>query len=288
MNTVNGSEHSHANFLNTVIAPTQVDPRVMDAFVEVDRAAFAPPEERHRAYTDEILDIKPGSTISQPSLVAQMMDLLELTGTEKVLEIGTASGYGAALLSRCAAEVHTVEYDGELASQAAATLAEQGFANVHVHAGDGLLGWPYATPYDAIMVTAGARHIPPTLENQLAEGGRIVIPVTYDGESSHSSVLVEGIKFRDKLELESVMVVDFVPLVSPHEGGWPANWKEIVGAAKLARIEDVSGSLGLSPAETVDLLKYIFIELMRAPDNIDLATILSQVRLGKKAYDALG
>jgi protein-L-isoaspartate(D-aspartate) O-methyltransferase len=153
------------------------DPRVLEAMLAVPRHEFVPAERAAEAYTDQPLPIGEGQTISQPYMVAAMAEALELTGAERVLEIGTGCGYQVAVLSRLAREVFTIEAHIPLAETAAQRLARLGFANVQVKAGDGTLGWPEAAPFDAILVTAAAPSVPPPLVEQLAEGGRLVIPV---------------------------------------------------------------------------------------------------------------
>lgn len=151
--------------------------RLLEAMRSVPRHAFVPPEHRHLAYADGPLPIGSGQTISQPYIVALMTHLLSLTGEEKVLEIGTGSGYQAAVLARLARQVYTIERHVELARRAAATLESLNFLNVSVHNGDGSLGLPEFAPYQAIVVTAAAPRLPQPLQDQLDDGGRIVIPV---------------------------------------------------------------------------------------------------------------
>jgi len=153
-------------------------PRVLEAFGRVPRERFVPEAARSRAYGDHALSIGHGQTISQPYMVAVMTQALELAGGERVLEVGTGSGYQAAVLAELAREVWSVERIPELADQATDLLADLGYANVHVRAGDGTLGWPEEAPFDAIVVTAGAPASPQTLLAQLAPGGgRLVVPV---------------------------------------------------------------------------------------------------------------
>lgn len=153
------------------------DSRVLDAMMAVPRHEFVPEERAAEAYTDQPLPIGEGQTISQPYIVAAMSEALELTGAERVLEVGTGCGYQAAVLSRLAREVYTIEAHIALAEAACRRLAQLGYANVQVKAGDGTLGWPEAGPFEAILVTAAAPSVPPPLVEQLAEGGRLVIPV---------------------------------------------------------------------------------------------------------------
>jgi protein-L-isoaspartate(D-aspartate) O-methyltransferase len=153
------------------------DLRLLDAMRIVPRHCFIPPEYRHLAYADGPLPIGNGQTISQPYIVALMTQLLSLTGEEKVLEIGTGSGYQAAVLALLAKQVYTVERHAELARGAETTLKSLNFLNVSVHVGDGSLGLPEFAPYQAIVVTAAAPRLPKPLQDQLDDGGRIVIPV---------------------------------------------------------------------------------------------------------------
>ena len=183
------------------------DERVLSAMSEVPRERFVPKELRRRAYRDGALRIGEGQTISQPWIVACMAQLLELEGEETVLEVGTGSGYGAAVLSRLCARVVTVERFGSLAGKAAEVLGELGYTNVEVRVGDGSLGAPERAPFDGISVTATAKNRPPEpLFEQLAPGAALVCPV----ERGRREQLV---RFRDG-EQEAVAAVRFVPLVS--------------------------------------------------------------------------
>jgi protein-L-isoaspartate(D-aspartate) O-methyltransferase len=182
--------------------------RLIDAMRTVPRHCYVPDSQRRAAYQDGPLPIGHGQTISQPYIVALMTDQLELTGTERVLEVGTGSGYQAAILSLLAKEVHTLERIASLAENAAATLAQLGNANVYVHYADGSLGWQPAAPYAAILVAAAAPSVPQILLDQLTEGGRLVIPVgSYDGQT-----LQRWTRHGDTYESESIIRVSFVPL----------------------------------------------------------------------------
>lgn len=152
-------------------------PRVLEAMAAVPRHEFVPAKFRNYAYADKPLPIGEGQTISQPYMVAAMTEALALTGSERVLEIGTGSGYQAAVLSLLVSQVITVESHTSLALAAQERLTNLGYANVHVHNGDGSAGFPEAAPFDAILVTAGAPEIPQAFASQLREGGRLVIPV---------------------------------------------------------------------------------------------------------------
>lgn len=190
-------------------------PRVLDALVRVPRERFVPDVLRSRACGDHALAIGHGQTISQPYMVAAMTQALDLQGSERVLEVGTGSGYQCAVLAELAAEVWSVERIPELADEALALLAGLGYRNVHVRTGDGTLGWPEAAPFDAIVVTAAAPVTPPSLLEQLADGGRLVAPVG-DRDLQHLVVVErDGTEYRSRHSLGC----RFVPLVG--EEGWP-------------------------------------------------------------------
>lgn len=190
------------------------DRRVLKAMRIIPRHTFVPKELQAEAYQDNPLPIGHGQTISQPYMVGLMSSLLELRGSEKILEIGTGSGYQAAILSTLAAEVHSVEHIPQLAEQARGRLAALHMDNVMIHVGDGSLGWPDAAPYDGILVTAGAPVLPEALPEQLKDGGRLVIPV---GERWRQ-VLQVWTKGAAGLEKEEVLPVVFVPLKGAQ--GW--------------------------------------------------------------------
>jgi protein-L-isoaspartate(D-aspartate) O-methyltransferase len=178
----------------------------------VQRHRFVSPALESRAYGDWALPIEEGQTISQPYIVALMTQLLELRGGERVLEVGTGSGYQAAVLAEIAGEVYTIEILSGLAASAATRLRQLGYTGVQMKTGDGYLGWPEAAPFDAIVVTAGATHIPKPLIAQLAEGGRLVIPV---GPSSERQELILGRKTGGRFVTRVIASVRFVPLVEP-------------------------------------------------------------------------
>ncbi len=190
------------------------DKRVLEAMRQVPRHLFIPEDMRSLAYCDGPLPIGHGQTISQPYIVALMTELLELTGQEKVLEIGTGSGYQAAILSRLARQVYSLERHAALAQQAEKVLAQLGYDNVVVRVGNGTLGWPEHSPYEAIIITAAAPEVPQPLPDQLADGGRLVAPVG----SQWSQVLVKVRRQSDLLIRERLTPVAFVPLVG--EYGW--------------------------------------------------------------------
>jgi protein-L-isoaspartate(D-aspartate) O-methyltransferase len=192
------------------------DGAVIRAMREVPREAFLPPGMALFAYDDGPLPIDAGQTISQPYIVAYMIEALELQGKERVLEIGTGSGYAAAVLSRCALEVFTVERIASLAENARSRLQALGYHNVTVHLGDGTLGWQEHAPYHAIVVTAGAPELPAELLNQLAPQGRLVIPV---GPTQHLQTLVRVSRVGESdFHREELCGVRFVPLIG--EQGW--------------------------------------------------------------------
>ncbi len=201
--------------VDTQIVPRGIHtPSVLGAMRSVPRHLFLPPNMLPYAYSDGPLPIGCSQTISQPYIVALMTDLLHLEGNETVLEIGTGSGYQAAVLACLAKTVHTIERHAALAEEAAQRLAELGYDNVYVHTGDGTLGWPDAAPYASILVTAAAPHPPEPLLDQLADGGRLVIPVGSWG----TQILQVWTKRKKKVEFEDVLAVAFVPLRGKH--GW--------------------------------------------------------------------
>jgi protein-L-isoaspartate(D-aspartate) O-methyltransferase len=191
------------------------DRRLLAAFDQVPRHLFVPLGSRAWSYDDRPLPIGFGQTISQPYIVALMSDLAELQGTERVLEVGTGSGYQAAILACLAAEVHTVEIIPELAHAAGRCLARLKCSNVHVHRSDGSIGWPRAAPYEAILVTAAAPSIPAPLLEELAEGGRMVLPVEHGDGYQMLTVLRRR---EGKITEKMVASVAFVPLRGLH--GW--------------------------------------------------------------------
>ncbi len=190
------------------------DPRVLEAMQKVPRHRFLPNPEDPAAYGDHPLPLGCGQTMSQPYMVALMTECLRLTGEERVLEIGTGSGYQAAVLAELAREVYTVERFPELASQARSALEELGYGNVHVVVGDGSEGYAEAAPYDRIIVTAAAPEIAPPWVEQLEEGGRLVLPL---GDRWGQTLVVVR-KQEGKMAQESVCGCVFVPLVGKH--GW--------------------------------------------------------------------
>lgn len=184
--------------------------KVMAAMGAVAREEFVLPDYRHAAYRNTALPIAAGQTISQPLIVALMTDLLDPEPGDVILEVGTGSGYQAAVLSHLVQHVYSVEIVEELAASAAAVLKAQGYDNVTVRAGDGYAGWPEHAPFDGIIVTAGAPHIPPPLLQQLKPGGKLVIPV--DNDDGHQDLLLVEVNDAGEPEERDVLPVRFVPL----------------------------------------------------------------------------
>jgi protein-L-isoaspartate(D-aspartate) O-methyltransferase len=191
-------------------------PRVLAAMERVPRHLFVPDELIARSYNDEPLAIGDRQTISQPYMVAAMTEMLELAGHEQVLEIGAGSGYQAAILAELAREVITIESRAPLADVARTRLAALGYGNIRVEIGDGTLGWAEAAPFDAILVAAAAPQVPPPLIDQLAEGGRMVIPV---GKSDRQMLMRIRKSGGHAIE-EQLFACQFVPLQGQY--GWPA------------------------------------------------------------------
>ncbi len=191
------------------------DARVLQAFLDVPRHLFVPRDRLAEAYEDHPLDIGRGQTISQPFMVALMTEALELRGSERVLEVGTGSGYQAAILAELCGVVYTIERLADLSERAQALLGRMGLANVRFRVGDGTLGWPEEAPFDRIIVTAGGPDVPASLEAQLAEGGRLVIPVG----DRYGQDLVAVERHGERFERESHGGCVFVRLIG--QEGWP-------------------------------------------------------------------
>ncbi len=189
------------------------DSLVLAAMRDVPRHLFVPPSERAQAYEDHPLPIGEGQTISQPYIVALMTELLELRPGEKVLEVGTGSGYQAAVLAEITDHVYSIEIVESLAKSAAARLADLGYTKVKVRAGDGYQGWPEAAPFDAIVVTAAPDHVPQPLVDQLARGGRLVIPVG----DLYQELEVISRDASGAISEKSVLPVAFVPMTGEAE-----------------------------------------------------------------------
>lgn len=189
--------------------PERLSDDVADALGATPRHEFTPVSQRRHAYENRPLPIGYGQTISQPYIVALMTDLADVSPAERVLEIGTGSGYQAAILAETGAEVHTIEIVPELGQAAATRLAKLGYGDVETRIGDGYFGWPEAAPFDAIIVTAAANHVPPPLTEQLAPGGRMVIPV---GPPFVVQQLVLVTKDEEgKIRSRQLLPVQFVP-----------------------------------------------------------------------------
>jgi protein-L-isoaspartate(D-aspartate) O-methyltransferase len=194
-----------------------VDTRVLNAMLTVPRHAFVSADAVSAAYDDQPLAIGQGQTISQPFIVGSMTQALELTPQDCILEIGTGSGYQAAVLSLLSRVVHTIEMHPALAEEAAERLARLGYTNVHVHVGDGTVGWPREAPFGAILVAAGAPDVPRPLVEQLADGGRLIVPV---GPAERQE-LVRVRRVGDSTTTESLYACRFVPLIG--EYGWSSS-----------------------------------------------------------------
>jgi protein-L-isoaspartate(D-aspartate) O-methyltransferase len=193
------------------------DPRVLAAMRQVPRHEFLPEDARPYAYVDSALRISNGQTISQPYIVALMSELLDVRPEDKVLDVGTGSGYQTAILAVLAREVDTIERIPALAEAAGETLTALGYDNVRVHLGDGSLGCPEAAPYDRIMVAAAAPEVPPALFDQLVDGGRLVIPV---GSRTLQHLEIWDVERGEFKQAKSIPVV-FVPLIGA--GGWKSD-----------------------------------------------------------------
>ena len=190
------------------------DPKVLAAMNRVPRQRFVPERLAPLAYEDHPLPIGSGQTISQSYIVALMTEWAQLKPGDKVLEVGTGSGYQAAVLAELTDKVWTIDIRPELVVKAADTLKTLGYSRVQVKSGDGYLGWPEAAPFDSILVTAAATRVPPVLEQQLREGGRLVIPL---GPEGGVQTLTRFRKAQGKIQEEKTVPVSFVPLVEPEK-----------------------------------------------------------------------
>ena len=210
------SQEGNFNGLREQMVRTQLkargidDEKVLDAFRNVERHRFVLPRYVSMAYRDSPLPIEEGQTISQPYIVAYMTETLNLEKDDKVLEIGTGSGYQAAILAEIVDSVYTIEIFEKLGKKARRLFDELGYDNIYTKIGDGYKGWPEHAPFDAIIVTAAPSNIPEPLKKQLAEGGRMIIPV--GGDAVQELVLLK--KRKGKIKQESVLPVRFVPLIS--------------------------------------------------------------------------
>ncbi len=194
-----------------MIGKDRLDNRVMTAIRQVPRENFVPPDLRHAAFRDGALPVGHGQTISQPYIVALMTDMLELTADSIVLEIGTGTGYQAAILACLARQVYSIERIPELAQAAQLRLKDMGYDNVETRCGDGYQGWPEMAPFDGILVTAAAPFIPPALLEQLKPGGRMAIPIGMP--SMHQELMLVTKNQRGETHCRSLLGVAFVPLV---------------------------------------------------------------------------
>ena len=224
---------------------------VVNAMRQVDRAQFVPPDMLPFAYQNEVIRLDhEEASISQPSLVAEMIDHLGLTGSERVLEVGTASGYNAALLSLCAREVHTVEINEGLALSARYRLESLGFHNVTVHLGDGAKGLEDYAPFDGIIVTAAARKMPEKLVDQLVPGGRLVIPIGEDDPHHSQLCLLE--KLPDgEWKAKAIHDCGFFPMISDEEGGWTREDYARVNTAEV-QLKVISKHFKISEDEVLE------------------------------------
>jgi protein-L-isoaspartate(D-aspartate) O-methyltransferase len=184
------------------------DDAVLNAIAKIPREEFMLPGDRERAYVNRAMPIEGGQTISQPYVVARMTELLEVDGDDRVLEVGTGSGYQAAVLATLVGAVYSIEIDPKLADGARRRLDRLGYSNVHVRAGDGFYGWPEAAPFEAAIVTAATPRIPERIIAQLKEGGRLVMPL----DEGRRQWLVRGRKRGEKVDLERITEVIFVPM----------------------------------------------------------------------------
>jgi protein-L-isoaspartate(D-aspartate) O-methyltransferase len=191
------------------------DKAVLQAMRTVPRELFVPQEHLEHAYHDGPIPLPSEQTISQPYVVALMLSTLKLQPHFKVLEVGTGSGYAAAVLSKLVQQVHTVERQAQLVAYAQARLHDAGYANIAVHLGDGTLGWPSAAPYDAIIVAAGGPTVPPSLREQLGENGRLIMPV---GSQQKQKLQLVWRKANGRFGQKTLSPVRFVPLIGSE--GW--------------------------------------------------------------------
>jgi protein-L-isoaspartate(D-aspartate) O-methyltransferase len=241
-------------------------PLVLNAMGTVPREEFLPAHLRDVAYEDTPLPIGERQTISQPYIVAFMVEALGLDGGETVLEIGAGSGYAAAILSRIGAEVYTVERIGELAQKAASTLEDLGYDNVHVLHADGTLGWPEHAPYDAIIVAAGGPEVPKSLKQQLKLGGRLVIPV---GSDPRAQELIRVTRLSDdEYKTEDIADVRFVPLLG--EEGWASEHEK-----QIARAKRSTHTQGFDP-DLVDAMG-ASVEPFRSIESVELEPLLGRI-----------
>ena len=198
-----------------IVARGVRDADVIRVMKETPRHLFVPESNRSMAYNDTPLPIGEGQTISQPYIVAFMTEVLDLKPDDRVLEIGTGSGYQAAILAEIAHDVYTIEIIPVIGNRASKLLDEMGYTNIHLKIDDGYKGWPEEAPFDAVIVTCAPDKIPQSLIDQLREGGRIIIPVGSQYSAQH---LIKGIKEKGRLITENVLPVRFVPMVREDSG----------------------------------------------------------------------
>ncbi len=195
--------------LTQIIARGIKDKKVINAMRNVGRHHFVASELQNQSYDDHPLPIGEGQTISQPYIVAYMTEALDIKDSDKILEIGTGSGYQAAILAEICKDVYTIEINENLGKSAIQTIAELGYDNIHIKVGDGFLGWDKYSPYNSIIVTCSPSKIPEPLVRQLADGGKIIIPVNHQGAQD----LILFMKVNGKLIEKSVLPVRFVPMI---------------------------------------------------------------------------
>lgn len=273
MSAETGPNGSSIDSLLELVKPITTNFLLQEAFRRVDRGYFVPQEHEDLSYRNEIIPLGDRSSISEPVLVAEMIDFLGLTGQERVLEIGTGSGYGAALLSHCSSKVFSVEVNEQLANNAKVKLESLGYGNINVRVTDGALGIPEEAPFDAIMVTASTREVPRALVDQLKEGGRIIIPV---GKDPIHQTLILGLKYHGRLLLGVIKQVSFHSLMSKEDGGWTEELLEEAKNIKIRAlyklIEIETGRKDLSEQEArVFIAKKLGADV--SPDEIDIIEI---------------
>lgn len=210
MTLIEADVSNNSDFLDS----NRLAEQVITAMRTVPRHEFVPQKNRHQAYKNRPLPIGYGQTISQPTIVAIMTDLLQLKNTDRVLEVGTGSGYQAAVLAEITESVYTIEVVTELADRAAKDLKRTGYNEIKTRTGDGYYGWQEAAPFDAIIVTAAASHIPPPLVKQLKVGGRMIIPVGSQFMVQHLVLVTKDA--ADKVKIRQILPVKFVPLTGKH------------------------------------------------------------------------
>lgn len=260
------------------------DKRVLDAFREVDRAFFVPLGMLHLAHTNSIVPLTDRSTISEPLLAAEMIDHLSLSPTDKVLEVGTASGYSAAVISHLAKEVHTVEINADLAESARERLKHLGYKNVFVHCSDGGYGLPQHAPFDGIIVTAAAKDVPEKLIDQLAIGGRLVVPIAKEHPINGKLHIYQRIDRHTVLQKEGGEV-SFVPLVSDAPGCWTMEEVKNLPSLSTLRIRFIAQAVSLSERE----LRETLAEIVHIDPNDDtlLLDIFSQERVRRELSEKI-